>query len=382
MQALAKSGFPIVVAFLVVGAGPATAKAQDQEIWQALVAKATFTLEEAIDRGLAEAASGTVFQAELEVDKGKLVYSIDVAQEKRSLNVVIGAADGKVLEKDRESDDMSKAIAACKIGIKAALQAAVLQQPGTVIEARLLLEKGQPFYHFRILTDSKLESLRIDGSAVAPVRKEQDASSLIYTDRFFVNKEDLRAHGRNPYFILEPGHVLEFAGEEDGESAQLVITVLAETRKVDGVTTSVVEERESKAGKLVEISRNYFAISTRTNDVFYFGEEVDMYEDGKIVSHDGAWLSGVDGARFGLIMPGSPLIGARYYQEIAPGIAMDRAVVESVGGSAVMPAGRFENCLTTLESSALENGTGTKIYAYDVGLLHDGELKLVRYGPK
>ena len=81
--------------------------------------------------------------------------------------------------------------------------------------------------------------------------------------------------------------------------------------------TRVVEERETKGSQVVEVSRNFFVICKRTNNVYYFGEDVDIYRDGKIVGHDGAWLAGEGGARFGLAMPGSPLLGARYYQEIA-----------------------------------------------------------------
>ena len=48
---------------------------------------------------------------------------------------------------------------------------------------------------------------------------------------------------------------------------------------------------------------------------------VDIYENDKIVKHEGAWLAGVNGAKFGLLMPGTPLIGGRHYQEIAPAVA-------------------------------------------------------------
>ena len=72
----------------------------------------------------------------------------------------------------------------------------------------------------------------------------------------------------------------------------------------------VIKEHESENGELIEISHNFYAISKKTNDVYYFGEEVDIYRDGKIVSHDGAWFSGRDGAIFGLIMPGTPLLAA------------------------------------------------------------------------
>jgi hypothetical protein len=87
-------------------------------------------------------------------------------------------------------------------------------------------------------------------------------------------------------------------------------TVLNETKTVDGVECRVVEERETKDGKLVEVSRNYFAIGKRTNSVYYFGEDVDIYKDDKVVSHEGAWLAGKNGARFGLMMPGLPLLSS------------------------------------------------------------------------
>lgn len=207
---------------------------------------------------------------------------------------------------------------------------------------------------------------------------DQTGEGESWTTDFGVEKAELASSGRNPYFILEPGYQLTL---EDGNE-RLVITVLKQTRMVDGVETRVVEERETKDGKLVEVSRNFFAISQRTNSVFYFGEEVDIYKDDKIVSHEGAWLSGVKGAKFGLMMPGEPLLAARYYQEIAPDVAMDRAEISSLQKTLKMPAGEFKNCLTTEETSPLEPGSrGQKYYARGVGLLQDGDLKLVKYGP-
>lgn len=171
--------------------------------------------------------------------------------------------------------------------------------------------------------------------------------------------------------------MLEHGGE------RLVVTVLDDTRVIDGVTTRVVEERETKDGQPVEVSRNFFAMSARTNAVFYFGEDVDMYKGGKIVSHEGSWQAGRDGARFGLMMPGLPLVKARYYQEIAPGIAMDRAEIVSLTEKLQTPAGAFVNVLKTIETSQIEAGSGeAKYYAAGVGLLQDGALKLVRYAPR
>ena len=92
-------------------------------------------------------------------------------------------------------------------------------------------------------------------------------------------------------------------------------------------------------------------------------------------------LAGVNGARFGLMMPGTPLVGGRYYEEIAPGVAMDRAQVVSVTGSMTVPAGRFTNVLRVEETTPLERGEREyKLYAPGVGLLQDESLKLVEYG--
>jgi len=194
---------------------------------------------------------------------------------------------------------------------------------------------------------------------------------------FPVDAADLSATGHNPFFILEPGFQQVLAGGAE----QLVITVLDETRMVAGVETRVIEERETKDGKLVEVSRNYFAISKRTKDVYYFGEEVDTYRDGEVVDHEGMWLAGVSGARFGLIMPGQPSLNFKHYQEIAPRVALDRAEIISLDETVRTPAGEFTSCLRVQETSPLEPGISEyKYYARGIGLVQDGPLKLVTYG--
>jgi len=203
----------------------------------------------------------------------------------------------------------------------------------------------------------------------------------VYVQRFAVEKADLGPTGRNPYFVLEPGYQLVLAGEEHGAQVELVITVLDETREVDGVQTRVVEERESEDGELIEISRNFFAISEKTSDVFYFGEEVDVYEDGELASHAGAWLAGSEGATFGLMMPATPLLGARYYQEVAPGVAMDRAEIEADDDTLETAAGTFHYCLRVLETTPLEpTAREHKRHARGIGLIQDARLTLVRHG--
>lgn len=198
-----------------------------------------------------------------------------------------------------------------------------------------------------------------------------------WTKSFPLEKDELASTGRNPYFILEPGYKLVLENRRD----RLVITVLNETKLVDNVETRVVEERETTNGKLIEISRNFFAISKRTNSVYYFGEDVDIYKGGKVASHKGQWLSGVGGATFGMMMPGQVQLKARHYQEIAPSVAMDRAEIVSLSEIVETPAGKFTHVLKVAESSPLEPGTlEYKYYGSGIGLIQYGSMKLVSYG--
>jgi hypothetical protein len=159
--------------------------------------------------------------------------------------------------------------------------------------------------------------------------------------------------------------------------------VLNETKVIDGIETRVVEERESAGNDVMEVSRNYFALSSRTNNVYYFGEDVDIYKNGKITNHSGSWISGVNGARYGLMMPGTPLLGSRYYQESAIGVAMDRAEIISNTETVHTTAGLFDSCLKMEETTPLEPKTKEyKLYARGIGLVQDGELTLKKFGVK
>ena len=181
--------------------------------------------------------------------------------------------------------------------------------------------------------------------------------------------------GRNPFFVLEPGFQQTYTGGD----GRLVITVLDQTELVDGVTTRVVEERESRGDALVELSRNFYAIDPASQDVYYFGEDVDEYSNGA-VEHPGTWRSGQGGAHYGLFMPGRPTVGFQHDQESAPGVAEDHAEVVSTTETVTGPSGPVANCIKVKETSRLEPGTiEYKLYAPGVGLVTDQDLTLDGY---
>ena len=198
-----------------------------------------------------------------------------------------------------------------------------------------------------------------------------------FTEDFFIEDCTFSSTGSNTYMILEIGHELTLEGEEDKEDLEVVITVLDETEVVDGVTARVVEEYETVDGELAEISRNFFAICLETGDIYYFGEDVDIYEDGVIVGHEGEWRAGVDGAVAGVIMPGSPMLGARFFNEIAPEVAMDRAEVIRKDAVVETDVGTFTRCLEIRETTPIEpDAKDTKVHCPGIGMVIDGPLTL------
>lgn len=207
-------------------------------------------------------------------------------------------------------------------------------------------------------------------NAVATTHDVQDPSG--WRDRFSITKAGLLPTGTNPYITMQPGRVVTLKHGND----TLTVSILPDTQQVDGVTTGILEERETKNGTLAEVSRNFMATDRNTGDVYYFGEDVDNYKNGKVVNHESAWRAGINGARFGLMIPAKPLVGQKFYQEIAPKVAMDRVEVVSTNDTVKTPAGIFEHCVHLRETTPLERDVSHKYYAPGVGIIKDDAFEL------
>lgn len=180
----------------------------------------------------------------------------------------------------------------------------------------------------------------------------------------------------NEWFPLQVGQewVLE------GGGVRIEITVLNETEDVAGVTTRVVEEAEFEDEEVVEISRNFF-VQAPDGTVCYYGEDVDIYENGEIVSHEGAWRADGDENLPGIMMPADPKVGMVFRQEYAPGIAEDMCEIMAFGETVDTPAGEFTDTMRTQDWNPLEdpNEKDTKYYARGIGLIVDEDTELISY---
>jgi len=192
---------------------------------------------------------------------------------------------------------------------------------------------------------------------VPPYRREIDPAD-------FVDRVD------NRYFPLTPGTTFVYEGKtEDGEAVRVEDYVTQETKQVLGVTCVVVRNRVIENGDLVEETFDWYA-QDKDGDVWYFGEDAKEYEAGVVVSTEGSWEAGVDGAMPGIIMEANPQVGDLYRQEYYKGEAEDMAEVLSLTESASVTYGSFGNLLMTREWTPLEPGiVEHKYYAPGVGLI-------------
>jgi hypothetical protein len=137
------------------------------------------------------------------------------------------------------------------------------------------------------------------------------------------------------------------------------------------VEALVVEDREFEGGKLIEVALDYVAQSD-DGTVYYLGENVDEYKDGKVTGHSGAWLYGVQTKKLGVLMPAQPKMGDKFRPEDVPKITWEEDEVLSVSETVTVPAGTYQNCLKVREKLS-DGKTEYKYYAPGVGCVKEVE---------
>ena len=191
----------------------------------------------------------------------------------------------------------------------------------------------------------------------------------------FLSPEDTAANP-NLFFPLVPGTTRIYASEEE----IVTVTVTDDTFEIAGVETIAVRDIVTdEDGELIEDTIDWFAQDIDGN-VWYFGEIARDFEDGVLVSIDGSFRAGIDGANPGIIMLANPMVGDVYRQEMAWGEAEDAAEVLDLAGDDAVPAADCGGaCLVTRDFSPLEpEANEHKYYMPGIGLvleidMEDGE---------
>ncbi|MGH8968682.1 MAG: hypothetical protein ACRDV1_01895 [Actinomycetes bacterium] len=218
--------------------------------------------------------------------------------------------------------------------------------------------------------------VRPNASASEPLDKGRNAPIPSFSDPTAIT---------NPWFPISDLGGYDLVGTEEGKPYRADIVLLERTKSIEwaGGTTkvAVARHRAYLDGELTEVAYDYFAQGD-DGGVWYFGEAVDNYENGKVDNHEGAWLAGRDGALPGLLIPGKPRVGQVFWSEDFPSAGIvERDEVTRLDARVRTPAGtRADGMLVRAKQ---DDGTmEEKIYVPGLGVVFedgpDSTLRLVR----
>lgn len=179
------------------------------------------------------------------------------------------------------------------------------------------------------------------------------------------------ASGANPYLPLKPGTQWVREGATSVGSRrvphQVTTTVTDVYREINGVRTVAVLDHEVDGGQVSQESLDYLA-EDRGGNLWYLGGYTEGFEGGRFVSARDAWLSGVKGAKAGLLVQAHPRAGSPPYAVAQPDAEQgDVAEVIKVGAKRCVPFKCFNDVLVVREGKASAPDNEFKYYARDVG---------------
>lgn len=186
--------------------------------------------------------------------------------------------------------------------------------------------------------------------------------------RNFVQRVD------NPYSPFLPGSRWVYGGGTPQEPERIVVKVLERTKAIQGIDATVVRDTVKVNGELIENTFDWYG-QDRRGRVWYLGENTKEYKNGQVVSTEGSWEAGVDGAKPGIVMFPHPEVGKPYRQEYYAGHAEDQAKFLTLNTRVATEAGLFKRVRITEDTTSLEPAvTEMKFYAPGVGVVLEFDL--------
>ncbi len=178
---------------------------------------------------------------------------------------------------------------------------------------------------------------------------------------------------KNRYLPWIPGTRWFYVGGAHGEE-RITVKVLHRTKRIQGITATVVRDIVREDGETTEDTFDWYA-QDRDGNVWYLGENTKEYDNGVVVSTEGSWEAGVNGAYAGIVMPDEPHEGMSYVQEYLEGEAEDQGKVLELSTRVSVPFGSFRNVRMTLDTTTLEPRVAElKFYAAGVGTIRELDL--------
>ena len=196
----------------------------------------------------------------------------------------------------------------------------------------------------------------------------------------------------NPYLPFKPGAWWRYEATTEDGMETIEVQVLEATKTIMGVKATVVRDTVKLDGEVIEDTYDWYG-QDKTGNVWYLGEDTAEYEDGVVVSTEGAWEWGVDGALPGVVMWAKPVADDKpYFQEFYWDEAVDEASVIALGRQVKVQAGTFTDTVTTREWTRLDpdvseiahyaRSVGVVLKAPEGGGMLEGEELVAYHVPK
>jgi hypothetical protein len=251
------------------------------------------------------------------------------------------------------------------------------KKEGKAIYEASIKEKDGTIADLVILEDGKLIETKRDDEANAGHAKGKLAGEMKFSHPREIN---------HPYLPLGSLKQDVLEGKEGSKTVRIERTAKPEARKtfkIGGheIESFAVEDREVENGELSEVALDYFA-QDDAGTVFYLGEDVDEYQGGKVVSHEGSWLLGKDTKKAGVILPARISIGAKFKSEDVNKDIRENDEIVGLGEDVVTSAGTYKDCVKVKEQLA-DGSVEYKYYAKGVGVVREipasGDVRLTSH---
>ncbi len=206
-------------------------------------------------------------------------------------------------------------------------------------------------------------------TAVAPTAAPTSAAQSATAAPRFTHPTEIT----NPLYPVSLTGKAISIGQEEGKPSRNEVTLLPDTKIIawDGqqIEARVVQFVAYTDARLVEVAYDYFA-QADDGGVYYLGEDVGNYEDGKLVDHEGSWLTGKDGAPAALIMPAHPEVGQVFNPENLPGVVYETDEILSLAEKTTTPAGPSDKGVLVKET-LMDGSIEHKVYVANFGIVED-----------
>lgn len=194
------------------------------------------------------------------------------------------------------------------------------------------------------------------------------ASACANVDKSYAPKisaADFVANVDHPYFPLVAGASYKYAG--DKRTSEVKVT--PNTKAILGVQAIEVSEAITEGDAITRQTLDWYA-QDKSGAVWRLGHLTKQMDGVNVVSTEGSWEAGKDGAQPGMVLPKEPAVGEQWRQGYYPCHVDDQVKLLADNASINTTGGSFNDCLQTQETSALDAKIDVqKYYCKDHGLV-------------